>query len=304
MAINKFKTFTAQDLFTMDIPKTNWIVDTLLPEGLILLCGKPKVGKSWFILNLAIVVANGGYLFNKFKTTKSKVLYLAMEDTQNRLKERLSLLCKSNYPDNLHFVIHSSTVNNGGLLDINSFLDSNPDTKLIIVDTLQKFKGIEKNTKNQYAQDYEIMTKLKTISDKFKIAFVFIHHTRKGGSDDIFDTASGTTGLTGAVDQTIILQKERNKNEIIMSLTGRDVNEQEIAIRFEDFKWEYLGNADDYKVSKERQEIIDLLKSSKIHLSPKEISDSLNKGYGATRALLIKMFNSNQVNRQDNKYYA
>jgi RecA-family ATPase len=298
--------FSAKDLFTMNIPKTHWIVNELLPEGLILLCGKPKIGKSWFILNLAITVANGLKLFSNFNSNKCDVLYLAMEDSLSRLKERIDLICKNNnisIPDNLHLNINSKTINNGGMSDLAEFLEANQNTKLVIIDTLQKFKGVTKNNKNQYEADYEVMSRLKKMSDHFKIAFVFIHHTRKGLSEDIFDTASGTTGLTGAVDQTIILQKERNKKDLIMSITGRDVGEQEIAIRFDNYKWLYLGKADEYKVSKERQEILDLLKSSQFPLSPKEISDSLNKGSGAIRVLLLKMTNSNQISKHDGKYY-
>lgn len=158
----------------------------------------------------------------EYPTHKGTVLYLALEDDYTRLQKRLSKMFGMDSIDNFHFATHAKNV--GGGLDgqLKKFIREHTDTKMIIIDTLQRIReiGCEKYS---YGSDYEIVTKLKQFADHHNICVLLVHHTRKQSADDCFDTISGTNGLFGAADGAFIMQKEkRTDNKAVLDMKCRN----------------------------------------------------------------------------------
>ena len=234
-----------------------FIVDRLLPIGLNLLCGSSKIGKSWLVLDLAISVAKGN-TFLGFNTSKSSVLYYALEDTKNRLYERGKILLNgSMFPSNLYGSTYAINLSCGFLNNLENELNNNPDIKLVIVDTLQKIRGKINQSETAYAYDYREMSELKRFADLNGICMLLIHHTRKAQDSDIYNTINGTTGLIGTSDNTFILSKDnRMDNKAILSITGRDIENEEYVLEFnsKDCKWNMISKLRDYELKEENIE--------------------------------------------------
>lgn len=224
--------FTAAELISQDFPEPRWVIPSLLPEGLTILGGKPKIGKSWLALGIAVATAAGERTLGCMQTEPGDVLYLVLEDTPRRLKSRLvSVLQGGKAPCNLYLYTAWSKLDQDALLQLSAWLLQHPATKLIIIDTLQKIRQAQKNN-GLYAQDYEALEGLKALADDKRIAILVIHHLKKGSENDLVDLLSGTTGLSGAADAVWILKRERGTADAALYATGRDFEEQELALEF------------------------------------------------------------------------
>uniref|UniRef100_UPI003FF0CD84 AAA family ATPase n=1 Tax=Eubacterium sp. TaxID=142586 RepID=UPI003FF0CD84 len=176
---------------------------------------------------LAYHISTGTPLWN-FDVKKGTVLYLALEDDYHRLQERLYRMFGTESTDNLYFSVSAGQLGNGLDEQLTRFMAEHPDTKLIIVDTLQKVREVGGDNYS-YANDYEIITRLKKFADSYGICLLLVHHTRKQNSDDKFDMISGTNGLLGAADGGFILRKEkRTSNSATLEVLGRDQPDQKI----------------------------------------------------------------------------
>ena len=216
---------------TVFVPRVP-IVDGFLYGGTYLFVGAPKVGKSFFMAQLAYHVAMGIPLWD-YPVRKGTVLYLALEDDYARLQRRLSGMFGIECADNLYFATQAKTLNEGLDRQLEGFLKERKDARLIIIDTLQKVREVG-GDRYSYSSDYEIVTKLKSFSDKYGICLLVVHHTRKLESEDSFDMISGTNGLLGAADGAFIMhKKKRTDNEAVMDIVGRDQPDQELTIEFD-----------------------------------------------------------------------
>ena len=203
------------------------LIDGLLQRGTYLFVGSPKVGKSFMMAQLAYHISTGTPLWN-FDVRKGTVLYLALEDDYHRLQERLYRMFGTESADNLYFSVSSGQLGNGLDEQLTRFMAEHSDTRLIIVDTLQKVREVGGDNYS-YANDYEIITRLKKFADSYGICLLLVHHTRKQNSDDKFDMISGTNGLLGAADGGFILRKEkRTSNSATLEVSGRDQPDQKI----------------------------------------------------------------------------
>ena len=224
------RTFSMSDLYENIYDSRPPIVDGLLYAGTYLFVGAPKVGKSFFMAQLAYHVSMGHTLWN-YPVKKGTVLYLALEDTQKRLQERLFRMYGTESADNLHFTIWAKQLGSGLDEQLQRFVNEHPDTKLIIIDTLQKIREAG-GDKFSYANDYEIVGKLKQFADKNHICLLLVHHTRKQQAEDKFDMISGTNGLLGAADGAFLLQKEkRTSDAATLDISGRDQQDQRLHLR-------------------------------------------------------------------------
>ena len=216
---------------TVFVPRVP-IVDGFLYGGTYLFVGAPKVGKSFFMAQLAYHVAMGIPLWD-YPVRKGTVLYLALEDDYARLQRRLSGMFGIECADNLYFATQAKTLNEGLDRQLEGFLKERKDARLIIIDTLQKVREVG-GDRYSYSSDYEIVTKLKSFSDKYGICLLVVHHTRKLESEDSFDMISGTNGLLGAADGAFIMhKKKRTDNEAVLDIVGRDQPDQELTIEFD-----------------------------------------------------------------------
>lgn len=180
------------------------------------------------------------------------VLYLCLEDSFQRIQDRLYRLTES-APDNLYFAVTSGQIGNGLQKQIHHHLKEYPATRLIIIDTLQKVRNTENGNKGMYAADYDDITALKRIADRYCIAIVIVHHLRKQKDiSDPFNQISGTTGIIGAVDSAYVITKgNRFDDTALMTASGRDIEHQQLILKFDDCVWQLIERKDQEKLREE-----------------------------------------------------
>lgn len=231
-------TIDAEALMSTPLPSLRFVVDKLLPQGLHILAGAPKIGKSWLALYICLCVARGDPLW-EFPSTKGTVLYLCLEDSYARIQQRLFELTED-APSTLRFANLADGIGSGLEEQLKQFLAQHPDTKLVVIDTLQKVRRTTPDA-NPYANDYRDLSVLKHIADEHGIAILLIHHLRKMIDDDPLNMISGTTGLSGATDSSFVLKPDRRGSELAtLYCTGRDIEYRELPLRFqkETHTWE------------------------------------------------------------------
>ena len=220
-----------ETLLNTVLPPIRFIVSGLLSQGLHVLAGAPKVGKSWLALHLCFCVANGESIW-ELPVTKGDVLYLCLEDSYSRIQNRL-LDITDNAPDNLFFCTMSEKLRSGLEEQIEDFLSAHPMTTLVVIDTLQRIRTVSSNI-SPYASDYQDLGALKQLADKHHIAVLLIHHLRKMNDDDPMNMLSGTTGISGAADSSFVLRKDkRSGSTATLFCTGRDIEYRELALEFD-----------------------------------------------------------------------
>ena len=238
---NKLKTVDAETLLSTPMSKTMFIVDGLISQGVNVISGASKIGKSWLMLWLGLQVAQGNSIWG-LPTLQCDVLYLSLEDTQRRIKDRLYNLTDS-APDNLYFSVTSGLIGGGLEEQITDFLTEHPATKLVIIDTLQKVRDSKGSAgkAGMYGNNYDDISSIKRIADGFNIAILLVHHLQKlQDSDDPFNDVSGSTGIIGAADTNFILRRKRSGNAATLLVSGRDVEYQELTLQFNDLVWELV----------------------------------------------------------------
>ncbi|MGW7645056.1 AAA family ATPase [Streptomyces bobili] len=270
--------WTADQLMAAHFPDPKWAVPGILAEGVSLLAGPPKVGKSWLSLGLALAVAAGGQAFDSVPVQGGPVLYLALEDTPRRLQTRMGkLLGGQPAPAGLTLVTECPPFPQGGTEAIAQWLDRNPDARMVVIDVFAKMRGQAPQGVSAYDADYVSVGYAKRLADHYGIAVVLVHHVRKAGSDDFLTEVSGTNGIAGAADATLVLKRARGQADGILHVTGRDVDEAEYALQFQAASgaWHLLdGPVSDHTVGDTRAAI---LRHVRAHpgAKPKDIAGDL-----------------------------
>ena len=208
------------------------IIDGLLYAGAYILAGAPKIGKSFLVAQIAYHVSTGEALWG-CEVHPGTVLYLALEDDFQRIQSRMFMMYGVNDTDRLHFATAAGKIGNGLDEQLENFVCEHPDTKLIIIDTMQKIREVGGEAYS-YASDYEIIGRLKQFADKHCICVLTVHHTRKQPAGDSFEMISGTTGLLGCADGSLLMQKKkRTALEATIDVVGRDQQDQELLLQFD-----------------------------------------------------------------------
>jgi hypothetical protein len=298
-------TMTATALLDADLKDAPCVVAGIIPEGMSILAGKPKLGKSWLALALGLNVALGRQALDRLEAQCGDVLYLALEDTKKRLRGRLrKLLPHGEKPDRLHFQTAWPRQDQGGHEAIEKWLTEHPETRLVIIDTWPKFRSGRGRSQDVYEVDYQHSAEVKALADKHQIAILIVCHCRKLAADDPLDSVSGTLGLTGCADAVLVLKRERGQHDAALFVTGRDIDEQELALRWnkEEARWSLLGEADEYRISRERAKVIEVLKQAKCCMAPSAVAPLLGKATAATKMLLWRMHQDGWLDVEDGKY--
>jgi hypothetical protein len=240
------KTFTTIDgnsLMAQQFAPLKFSVEKILPHGLFILAGSPKIGKSWLALELCQAVTTGGGLW-EFPAKKGTALYLALEDNHSRLQGRLSKFeIGAQDISRLHMATSSFGIHNGLLEQMHNFLTAHPETRLIVVDTLEHIRNGDMD-KSIYSYDYQDMTKLREITSKHNVTLLLVHHTRKTRDSDPLNKISGSTGLVGAVDGAFVLEQIRRiENGAYLTIANRDTETYCLKLLFdkETCRWKFLG---------------------------------------------------------------
>jgi hypothetical protein len=219
----------AAKLKDADYKNTEFIIDGIIPIGLTLLMGSPKSGKSWLTLLMAECITFGFNLFGYF-VKKSPVLYYTLEDSIKRCKFRLDKI-KSVWSPNLYFCEEAHST-----IDIVNGIRSTK-ARVVFIDTFMAFSNIEDN--NSYSETTRKVRELKRIADTMDVAVIIVHHKKKEAhnSADWTEEAIGSQGLVGAADCIINLRRKRGDDNAQLLMTGRDVVDMHINIRWDDGVW-------------------------------------------------------------------
>lgn len=303
------KTVTGLEILKKEFPPPVFLFEGLLHNGVTLLCGRPKVGKSWLALQLAIDAACGRPAMAKFQNFgHAGVLYAALEEPESRTNARLKKFIGPElevYADNIRFLYQLEPLSRGGIAQLDQALTLVP-TRLLIVDTFMAAQRTERKANADiFAQDYNAVKELQNLAYKHEIALVMVHHTRKQSSDNPLDEVAGTTGITAGADSIWVLRK--TAQGIILSIQGRDMADREIELGFSEdpdfFGWSVRAQGAEVGLSDARREILDVLKGPP--LSPKEIAQCFpNRSEKTVRNLLDRMVKAGSIVRAGAKYAA
>lgn len=286
--------FSATTLDGQEFAPVEWLIEGILPTGLAILAGKSKIGKSWLAMDTAIMLALGAQAFSKVNTHQTDVLYVALEDGRRRLQSRMrKLLAGKAAPDNLVFATEWPRVGDGCFEHIEAHLDANPKCRCVIIDTFGKVRGNPSSkTSNVYQQDYGDMGEFHALAQRRNITLLLIHHTRKQDATDVMDLISGSTGIVGAADTLMVLQRKRGDLQGIFAVTGRDIiDDGEFAVSFDKDtgKWTMLGEAKEIKAETTQDAIFQFLHSEEEPHSPSSIADALDLGRSYVKLCLNRL---------------
>ena len=233
-------TINAEELQARPFVPPTFLVEGLIPQGVSLLCGPSKCGKSWLVLWMAMRICQGLPVWG-LKTHPCEVLYLCLEDTFSRLQDRMYRL-PDEAPSELHLCVAAGKLRAGLEEQIESHMAAHPATELIIIDTFQKIRTAHGSGVGVYAGDYEDVSTLKKIADGFGISILLVHHLRKQkDKSDPFNQISGSNGILGAADAAFVMVKERrSQGTVSMFMTGRDLPYQALVLQLTDCVWELL----------------------------------------------------------------
>jgi hypothetical protein len=297
---------SAAELRTKIFDPLLWVVPGYLPEGLTLLGGRPKIGKSWQALDIAVGVAEGGRCLGQ-QCEQGDVLALMLEDNDRRLQRRLTQMLGAQlgeWPARLTYATSWPRLNEGGVEWIRRWVDSHPKARLIIVDILERVRQLVagKDTRSAYSADYEALIRLHELATEAMVSILVLHHQRKLGADDLIDTLSGTLGLGGAVDSVLILGKEHKKGRKKQDGNffwgrGRDLEEFSVSVKQnEKGRWDVLGPRREDQPTVERADIVSALAKNG-PMPIKDIAEACHNDYNNVKNLLVKLEAEGHVER-------
>lgn len=285
--MKELKIYSSEYIMNTPMKPIEYCVDGLISQGLFVLAGAPKVGKSWLALDMCLSIAKGEKVLGK-ETLCGHAVYLSLEDSLIRLQNRLYELTDEP-SDNLNFAIMAESISNGLPEQIEYCRKRFDDLKIVFIDTLQMVRN---ESESSYSSDYKELSVMKALADKLGIAIVLVHHTRKCSDSDPFNMISGSTGLSGCVDGSMVLiESKRGSRKAKLYCVGRDIENQEINVVFESSRW---------KVSDEIKNIEPDYFSFAVHdfmVTQKKFKGSATELAEKLSALLHKEVFSNRVKK-------
>lgn len=277
---NQLTVVDGETLMDMKLPPTKFCVETLLPQGILILGGAPKIGKSWMVLDLCVRIAKGEAIWN-LSTRKGTTLYLCLEDPLNRIQQRLCMLTDE-VPENAYFATAAGTLADGLCEQIRNFVSDHPDAVLVAIDTFQIVRA--NTTDTSYANDYDDVRQMKQLADELEISILLVHHLRKQGDGDPLNKISGTTGISGAMDAIFVLDKsKRNADTATLVCTGRDIEYREMEMRLskDDCVWNLVSDSLENPQMRLPDAMVSLVELMKAQ-----------KSFGGTNSEFTELFNS------------
>lgn len=295
------------ELMRMEFPPLSWIVEGLVPEGTILLAGKPKSGKSWLVLNI-IVAAKLRLELLRRPVAPCDGLYLALEDTPRRMQSRMRTLlleCGNRVEELAGFAYRCDWPRGAaGAVLLDEYLAAHPKCRIVAVDVLAKIRPLG-DKRGAYEQDYEAIAAWKEVADKHRITLIIVHHTRKAEADDVFDEVSGTLAINGAVDQIIVLKRlPANPKQATVHMRGRDLpDDHELGVELRAGWWHLIGRAADVAASDARREILEVLREADAPMTTNDLMKATGKrSRPSFSRLLGKMVEARHISRVGKGY--
>lgn len=300
------------EIVATEYPEMKWAVKGFIPEGLTLLAGNPKCGKSWTVLEMLRSVSLGEPAFGGMEVEQGNVIYLALEDTGRRIKQRYLMLSGEDVPQNALVATHSPSLDEGLVKALERWILYTGDIRLIIIDVFGKIRGEGAGGKLSYQNDYKELENLKQMADRFSTSVLVILHTsKKTNPDDIFKNILGTQGTTGCADTMIVMDRPRNSDRGIFHMTSRDMEDGALGFNFEDgiiTITEDIPELEKEFFTKE-DEIVQMLEESNSPLSNKEILKQMSVRYPQTTGnyiskTLSKLKRENRILQVDRGFYS
>jgi hypothetical protein len=298
---------TAAALEKVEFPPLQWAVPGLLPEGVAIVAGAPKLGKSAWAMNLCVAVATGGKAFGAFDVEQGDALYLSLEDGgARRVQERLARhLHDEPWPERLHLATEMPRLDEDGAYDLNAKIETLPDSRLVVIDTLQRIRPQPTSNRNraQYETDYAALETLTGLAAEHNVTIAVIHHTREMEATDWLDSVSGSRGLSAAVDTILVATRGRGSADVVMQVTGRDLPESEYAfnIDFDTFTWRFIGDADTAQLTDDRRAVIDAIANGP--LTPTQIADTTGLKVDSVKHLVRRMTGDGLIKNHGGGHY-
>ena len=296
---------TAPQLIAKVFAEPRWAVPNVIPEGLTLLIGPPKKGKSWMVLGLGVAIANAqGVALGKIAVEHGEALLICMEDSERRLQERLlTVLDGDEAPAGLHLMTRWPRLDEGGDQALARWLKDHPECRFVGLDVLERFRPLGAEYGSLYQRDYAVVAAFKAVADDARVPIVLVHHARKAKADDPLDAVSGTHGLAAAADAVAVLTRQPGRAGAVLHLTGRDVPERDLGLGFEPVRchWIVEGSAEHFRLPPGRAEIVALL-TVQGPLTPVAIAEALGVNRGTVRSLLHRMYHAGQLHEDGGVY--
>lgn len=291
---NRRTEYNAEELLKTEFPPLRWAIERYIPEGLTVLAGGPKLGKTWLAYSTAIAIATGGKVLG-VDCEPGDVLHYSLEDNFRRAKSRILTLMPprlgSKRPSLERLTIRTDapTMDRGFMREVTDWHSRVENPRLLIVDTHAKIKEQRKGNQDPYLADYSAIAPLQEFSGEHGLTTILVTHLRKMGAEsgDPIDQISGTVGITGAADMIMVL--DRNEKGASLYGRGRDAPEYEVAMQFDSGHWNVLGDADEVARSQQRTSILDALQERGEAMSPADIAKATGMKSGSVSHLLAKM---------------
>jgi hypothetical protein len=295
----------ASDLQYKTFPRLAEVVPKLIVEGLTILAGRPKVGKSWKALDLSLGVAGSHPVLGGITPMSGDVLYCALEDTQRRLQSRATRLIgyADPWPSRLHLATNWRRLDEGGIEDIAAWADSVDNPRMVVLDTLAGARPQRNSGEQLYDSDYKALVGLQKFAGERHLAALVLHHTRKMEADDPLDTVSGTLGLTGCADTVMVIH--RTSQGTTLYVRGRDIEEAEHAIVFDKAtcRWSVMGDANEVYLSDANKKILEVLLAASGPMRADVIASLIKAPRDKVDVYLGRLVHSGQVIRSGRGEY-
>lgn len=294
-------------IYRTNYPAPTFLFDGLLANGLTILAGRPKSGKSWLTLQMAIDAAMKRPFLGRFGIERAvRVLYCGLEEGPQRTHNRLRKLLPKNdiQLQNIEFRYVLKSLSEGGAEELDTLLKGS-NYRLLVIDTFLRMAKAGGSNRDATRSEYAEVAQLQELAQRRQIATVLVDHTRKMGAENGLDTVSGTTGKTAACDAVWTLKK-LSTGDAVLEVTGREMEEQTLGLRLvtgDGFGWRLIGEGVEVGMSEARQEIVELLKDE-APLSPARIAAMLKKNAVTIRRLLQKLAADDVVRKDGSGKYS
>ena len=292
------KTITSTELLTADVEEVEFALAGFLPVGLSLLLGAPKTGKTLAELQMANAIANQRPFFGSYTGAGGEALCIILEDGASRIRQRMAMMIEE-YPatDKVKIATNWGIPGQDNVASLDVWLTDHPDTTAVFIDTCVKFFG--PSMRRGYHSEYLAAARLKDVADRHGVSVVLIHHTIKKVPEDWLMALYGSSGLTGAADSIMFLDRERGSDQAIFHATGRDIDDISVAIRLDrkTCVWHIEGDAEIVKLNPERREIYDIITKAEATMQLAEIATLSGKGTTAVSNLLAKLLSTGLVRK-------
>ena len=266
-------------LLDKELPPPSWIIDDFLPEGVTILAGDPKAGKSYLTMNINLAVATGKKALSHYSCQQGSVLHLDLEGNPRLFSSRLKTMLEGRAaPQSSYAKYEGWARGTSAATQIEKWLLRRPDTRLVIIDTLQMVRDTNGGKKTIYSYDYEAIAPFRDLAAQYGIGVVIVHHTNKSRDEQAMYRISGTNALPGAADTLMVLERRPNQRYAFLSISGRCIEQQEIGLEFTGTGNWVWRDAQELRLSSARKEILELLKDAG-PLGPTQIKIELNKNY-------------------------